>query len=106
MKPVATFQAQPRHFWAHVRLLSEGLGYSLKGRIKRYQLSELRHFLTQYGLATTHLDTSVTDSMTYGDLVIAYIQYRADALEQTVMPNLMNRLSPKHCGISELPSKE
>lgn len=91
MRPVVTFQAQPRHFWAHVKLLSEGLGYSLKGKIKRYQLSELRHFLTQYGLATDHLDVLVTDNMTYGDMVIAYINYRADILEQAVMPNLMNR---------------
>ena len=91
MRPVITFQAQPRHFWAHVKLLSEGLGYSAKGKIKRYTLSDLGNFLTQYGLATDHLDVLATNDTTYGALVIAYINYRADILEQAVMPNLMNR---------------
>ncbi len=91
MRPVTTFQAQPRHFWAHVKLLSEGLGYSAKGKIKRYTVSDLGHFLTQYGLTTDHLATPATNDMTYGALVIAYIDYRADILEQAVMPNLMNR---------------
>ena len=91
MRPVNTFQAQPRHFWAHVKLLSEGLGYSAKGKIKRYTLSDLGNFLTQYGLATNHLDAPVANNVTYGALVIAYINYRADVLEQAVMPNLMNR---------------
>ncbi len=95
MKPVVTFQAQPRHFWAHVKLLSEGLGYSSKGKIKRYLLSDLKHFLTQYGLSVNHLEVTIADNISYGDLVIAYIDYRANILETSVMPNLMNREQAK-----------
>src|SRR6266571_3372568 len=96
MKPVATFQAQPRHFWAHVKLLSEGLGYSTSGIIKRYTLSELQKFLLSYGLSVHHLSQSIDANTTYGDLVIAYIHYRADVLEKSVEANLMNKEQAKN----------
>src|SRR6266496_738661 len=91
MKPVATFQAQPRHFWAHVKLLSEGLGYSAGGILKRYKLSDLQKFLTSYGLSANHLDQPIDTNATYGSLVIGYISYRADVLEKSVEANLMNK---------------
>ena len=53
MKPVAIFQKQPRHFWAHVKLVSEGLGYSSGGKIKRYTHDDLKKFLVSYGLSTS-----------------------------------------------------
>src|SRR5947209_7462750 len=95
MKPVVTFQKQPRHFWAHVKLLSEGLGYSLGGKIKRYTLSDLKKFLTSYGLAVSHLDEFVDVNITYGELVIAYIDHRADVIETSILSNLMNREQAK-----------
>lgn len=95
MKPVATFQAQPRHFWAHVKLLSEGLGYSEKGKLKRYTTSDLKQFLASYGLSTQHLDDMVSAGTTYGELVTAYIDYRANILETSVTANLMNREQAK-----------
>ena len=64
MKPVATFQAQPRHFWAHIKLLSEGLGYSSGDIIKRYALSDLKNFLISYGLSVNHLDQSIDANTT------------------------------------------
>jgi hypothetical protein len=96
MKPVATFQAQPRHFWAHVKLLSEGLGYSSSGLIKRYTLADLQKFLTSYGLSVNHLDQPVDANTTYGGLVIDYISYRADILEKSVEANLMNKEQAKN----------
>ncbi len=91
MKPVATFQAQSRHFWAHVKLLSEGHGYSSGNVIKRYTLTDLKKFLTSYGLSTDHLNQPVNANITYGELVIDYINYRADVLEKTAEANLMNK---------------
>jgi hypothetical protein len=91
MKPVVTFQKQPRHFWAHVKLQSEGSGYSSGNKIKRYTLSDLKKFLTSYGLSASHLDEPIDGNTTYGDLIITYIIYRADLLEVSVLPNLMNR---------------
>jgi len=91
MKPVVTFQAQPRHFWAHVKLLSEGLGYSSSGTIKRYTLTEVRKFLIDYGLSNSHLNTALDVKVTYGDLIVAYVNYRADMIGTFVAPNLMNR---------------
>ncbi len=95
MKPIVTFQKQPRHFWAHVKLLSEGRGYSSSNKIKRYTLSDLKKFLTSYGLSVSHLDEPIDGNTTYGDLIITYIVYRADLLETSVMPNLMNREQAK-----------
>ncbi len=90
MKPFATFQAQPQHFWAHIKLLSEGLKYSFSGTLNRYTLAEVRKFLVDYGLSSDHLDDSI-DSSTYGDLIVAYVNHRADVIETFVKPNLMNR---------------
>jgi hypothetical protein len=95
MKPMSTFQTQPRHFWAHVKLLSEGLGYSADEKMKRYALSDLKKFLASYGLSVSHLDDLTAVGITYGDLIIAYVQHRADVLETLVMPNLMNREQAK-----------
>jgi hypothetical protein len=95
MKPVVTFQKQPRHFWAHVKLLSEGRGYSSGGKINRYSLSDLKKFLTSYGLSASHLDRPIDGNITYGDLIITYFDYRADLLETSVLPNLMNREQAK-----------
>ncbi|MBA2288024.1 MAG: hypothetical protein H0W02_21325 [Ktedonobacteraceae bacterium] len=95
MIPVSTFQAQPRHFWAHVKLLSEGLNYSLRGTIRRYTLKEIQQFLTDYGLSSSHLQDPLGPDYTYGDLIVAYINYRADVLERSVLPNLMNREQAK-----------
>jgi len=66
MKPVVTFQKQPRHFWAHVRLLSEGLGYSSGGKLKRYTYTDLEKFLISYGLSTMHLTERIDEINTYG----------------------------------------
>jgi hypothetical protein len=96
MKPVATFQAQPRRFWAHVKLLSEGLGYSAGGILKRYTLSDLQKFLTSYGLSANHLEQPIDTNATYGSLVIDYISYRADVLEKSVEANLMNKEQAKN----------
>src|SRR5579863_9638495 len=95
MKPVATFQAQSRHFWAHVKLLSEGLGYSSNSKLKRYTLTDLKQFLASYGLEVHHLNAVTSANMAYGDLIIAYITHRAEVLETFVMPNLMSREQAK-----------
>jgi hypothetical protein len=95
MKPVATFQAQPRQFWAHIKLLSEGLGYSSSGTLKRYTFSETKKFLVDYGLSAGHLDDPLDENYTYGDLIVAYVSHRADVIETFVVPNLMNRDQPK-----------
>src|SRR5436305_4645772 len=91
MKPVAIFQKQPRHFWAHVKLVSEGLGYSSGGKIKRYTHDDLKKFLVSYGLSTSHLHEYIDENTTYGELIIRYIAYRADVIETSIESNLMNR---------------
>ncbi|HVB75359.1 MAG TPA: hypothetical protein VNE38_17550, partial [Ktedonobacteraceae bacterium] len=95
MKPVITFQKLPRHFWAHVRLLSEGLGYSSGGKLKRYTLTDLEKFLTSYGLSTDHLNEYIDGNNTYGSVVIDYITYRADVIETSIESSLMNREQAK-----------
>ncbi len=95
MKPVTTFQDQPRHFWAHVKLLSEGRGYSVEGKLKRYTPHDLKQFLSTYGLSTNHLDVLLSAGATYGELITTYIDYRANILETFVATHLMNREQAK-----------
>ncbi|MCA1693455.1 MAG: hypothetical protein LC749_01290 [Actinobacteria bacterium] len=87
MKPNRKFQKQPKAFWALVKLVSEGLGYS-QGRtrtIKRYGKAEVDAFLTDRGL-----DPSAVEKLGWDFMLSEYSVYRADTLENVVRPALMD----------------
>jgi len=94
MKPNDLFTKQPRSFWAQVKLLSMGLGYSRKDVIKVYTITDIVDYLKKLELSTDHL--LVNDEITKeGQLLVDYFQYRSDMLRDSVQTNLMDREQAK-----------
>jgi hypothetical protein len=91
MTPDARFAKLPKSFWAHVRSLSESLGYTERGtgKVRIPTIAEMVASLKSNGLKTSHL----MDGGNPTDLakqLLAYFTYRADALNNYVKPLLMN----------------
>ncbi len=99
MQALLEFTGLDRSFWAHVRLASEGLGYSERGRargqgkeLRRYTVAEVSAFLEASSLTSRHLRRRASRSpCLLGDLLCAYLNFRAEVLEQSVAANLMDR---------------
>jgi len=89
-KPEDKFRKQHPAFWAHVKLISENLGYSKSGKLKRYTTSEILACLESQSVATSHLykESKLTDQ---GILLKRYLDYRAQLLEDVVRVNLMDK---------------
>jgi len=87
----SNFQKQPKPFWALVKLVSEGLGYSVRGSrgsppaLKRYSVAQVQTFLTERGL-----DADAIAAKRWDALLVDYVAFRADLLEQVVEPVLMD----------------
>lgn len=96
MRPDPKFSLQPGAFWAHVRLVSERLGYSLRARkgqpkvLRSFTIEEVQNCLEQIGLDSSHIfdDEAPTD---FGARVAEYLNRRRELLSQIAEPNLMNR---------------
>lgn len=89
MKANAKFKNLNTNFWAHVRLVSERLGYSTrkkrneseyKGKVITHSLESIKYILTKNGL---NYDTKMIQ------LVKDYLDYRANILNNYIEPNLM-----------------
>lgn len=94
------FVNRPKEFWAHVRLLSQEIGYvervkrqkGVKGQIgpiKIPSLAELTAALNSLGLRSDHLVDSSADPTQLGKDLLDYFTYRAQALNEYVRPRLM-----------------
>jgi len=86
VQAVERFRKQPSEFWALVKLASQLLGYSErgKGRLKRYAPDEIAAALAERGLDPFAAAGDV-------ERLVEYSNIRADLLETVVEPNLMNR---------------
>jgi hypothetical protein len=83
VKPDERFLAQPRAFWANVRTISQGLGYTRNGQIATFSVKEMASALEHADLKADHL----------GDLgphLEAYFQHRADLLNGDAQGYLMD----------------
>ena len=92
MKPDPRFQAQPKSFWAHVRSVSQKVGYTdrkIKG-IRVPTVEETTDALSRLGLSSSHIvsDGVVTD---FGRLLHDYFAYRSEQLNLFVEPRLMDQ---------------
>jgi len=95
MQPNPNFIGLGKDFWAHVRSLSQTVGYTKRsssqgpGQIKVPTLQELMTGLASIGLSASHL---VLDSKptAYAQLLLDYFAYRAAVLNDTVEKNLMD----------------
>lgn len=88
MQPDPRFLAQPKSFWAYVRSIGEAFGYAAKGAAKIPTEPELRSTLLELGLGSTRLFGQAAPTE-LGKRLLEYFEYRADALNQVVEPNLM-----------------
>ena len=92
MKPNSRFFGRDRAFWAHIRLLSERLGYSTKKSVRKYTLNEIVVCLHDNGLSTGHVwDQDARRPTEYGALLLDYLNFRSSTLENDIRPYLMNR---------------
>lgn len=97
MQAFAEFSGQGPEFWAHVKLVSERLGYSQrvkKGepkKLKRFTFDEVLVCLRTLGLESRVVDEATGDPTETGKLLVGYLNYRAEQLETVVEPALMDR---------------
>jgi len=91
MKPDPKFLNLPKDFWAHIRLISQEVGYTVRGqeRIKVPSVEEIRETFTKLSLDSQHLFDQKGNTTEYGNLVCGYFAHRARMLEKSVEPLLM-----------------
>lgn len=100
MKPDPRFLKQSKDFWAHVRMLSQALGYTKKQVRKKNapkkepqinvpSVDDIVQAMKEAGLKSDHLVAKGEPTELCKNL-IAYFQFRATTLENDVKPNLMD----------------
>lgn len=91
MIPRSEFLNAPKSFWAHVRSISEKVGYTEREShtILVPTPEEIRRALDALSLKSEHVvvDGTLTE---FGRLLHGYFEYRADALNTFVRPRLMD----------------
>ena len=85
------FTSLPKSFWAEIRLISQLCGYAERGsdQIKVPSLTEVVKRYEDVELRTNHLVKNDEPTENW-KLIFEYFKFRADVLENTVKPNLMN----------------
>jgi hypothetical protein len=93
LKPDLRFVRQPREFWAHVRTISQEVGYTDRrtSAIRIPTLEEIREEFEQLGLSTTHIANAAGELSPFGHLLLEYFNYRANILNDTVQGQLMDK---------------
>src|SRR4051794_7191500 len=96
MRPNPLFQGLDKSFWAHIRSLSQELGYTARttGTIKVPSLSEILKTMRALELLDDHLvkDGNPTE---FAEKVLAYFEFRANILNNTVQHQLMDVTAAK-----------
>jgi hypothetical protein len=97
VKANARFQKLPKHFWAHVRTISQHLGYTVRGagEIKVPTLGEIVAALRDLGLTTSHVHNSQGRATSFGQSLVNYFRHRGRVLNIFVQPRLMNAQQAK-----------
>lgn len=92
MTPDSRFTQQRKDFWAHVRTLSECIGYTERntGRIRIPTIPDIVDALRKLGLKSDHVATKGGKPTTFGALLTDYYEYRAHVLNDHVEPRLMD----------------
>lgn len=91
MKASPVYTNQSHVFWAHVRLLSQEIGYTSRrsaDSIYVWSYDDLLRAFERLGLDTVILGNKNNPSLFAEDL-LGYSKYRADLLVERVKPNLM-----------------
>lgn len=91
MRANPLFRQVDKRFWANVRSISQTLGYTNRKtqQIRTYTTDEIKLALSKIDLQSHHIETDgkVTE---FGEMLVAYFEYRARVLNEYVEPRLMN----------------
>lgn len=93
MKPNDKFKPRSGRFWAHVKYLSEQIGYSAKstkgtdGALRYYELSDAIAILH----SAYHDERNINIDEEFVGGVIEYMHFRTDAITRFVEPALMSK---------------
>ncbi len=93
MTPDQLFVRQTKRFWAHVRTISQHVGYTARGtrQIRIPTVAEICGALRDLQLRTSHIVSEKGRTKAFGKKLAAYFEYRANVLNQFVEPRLMNK---------------
>lgn len=89
-----TFKGLDKGFWAHVRSLSQTLGYTARGTsmIKVPTFAEVLAGMKKLGLLSEHL-VQQGKPTEFAEALLAYFAFRADVLNNTVQHQLMDKVA-------------
>ena len=92
MLPNPRFTRLPPAFWANVRSLSQQIGYTSRStrNIKIPTAVEIKNAYEDLGLDPTTFVSARGALTEFGNLLTEYFEYRADVLNDTVEPLLMD----------------
>jgi hypothetical protein len=92
MKPDTRFLNLPKHFWANVRTIGQGVGYTVRGKgiVRVPSMDEIRKAYAKIGLEVSHLVRNNGRLTRLGQTLLDYFAYRATHLNEFVEPQLMD----------------
>lgn len=95
------FEDEPREFWAYVKLASELIGYSKRGRgesgLRSYDIHEVVEAFNEEGVSTERIwNQEAMKATSFGNDLVSYLNKRKEVIEGEVTDNLMNREEAKH----------
>lgn len=84
---------QSKEFWAHVRTISQEIGYTERGTraIRVPSIAEIRAAFNRLNLSTDHLIAQQGELKPFGELLMDYFSFRASALNDRVRHDLMDK---------------
>lgn len=97
MKADPRFQRQSKEFWAHVRTISQEVGYT-KRRDKTIlvpTLEQIREAFAKLCLSTARIENTRLKPTAFGKTLLDYFQWRADTLNGQIRRNLMDKQQAK-----------
>lgn len=91
MKPDPRFLNLPKSFWAHVRLISQEVGYTVRGqeKIRIPSTDEMKQAFDKMSLDWQHLVDDTGNIAEWGKLLGDYFAHRANVLQKGAEPLLM-----------------
>ncbi len=92
MKANSEYQQMPRNFWAYVRTISQGCGYTERKtkKVKIPTIEAITETFNKLGLDSSEI--IINGSLTqFGTQLLGYFEYRANALNDYVKPRLMDK---------------
>lgn len=93
MKADTRFLRQPKEFWAHVRTISQEVGYTNRATsaIHIPTIAEIQREFLQLGLSTAHIIDDFGTLTNFGQQLFDYFKFRASLLNDTVRGELMKK---------------